>query len=321
MKGKKSVYRPPMTLAIQLNRFNRDRDTTKINKVVKFEEVMDISRIVTESEKSTVNLKYNLHGMIVHTGQTINDGHYMAYVKSSNGIWYCMDNDNVQVVGLNRLMEEKPYMLFYSIPPKVVKREKKAKAVSVEKAVENDVKEEDINEVEEEEDEEDVILAEVNDEDEEKTLEQEKLQKAVEEASSKEKVENVAAIVVDHNENMKSKRDKLGALIEKESLHSKSAEVKDVLLSKLPNNQFQDNVETWDEDVGASVEKRKSVLKQFKAKRKRVDVYDLDYDRGKVKKIKNMTDDKFNKPNMFQITAEMKASKKGKGKGKGKGKK
>ena len=322
MKGKKSIYRPPMALAIQLQRFNQDRDQTKINKVVQFEQVMDISRTITESEKANVALKYNLYGMIVHTGQTINDGHYKAYVKSSNGIWYCMDNENVHVNGLNKLMEEKPYMLFYTLPPKVEKRENKEKVAKKTIVEEIEVEEDSVEEQveQEEEDEEEVELAEVNDEDEEKNLEKELLEKAVQEAANKEKIENTAAIVVDHNENMKSKRDKLGALIEKESVQSKSAEVKTVLLSNIPSNQFQDNIETWDEDVGDTVEKRKTVLKQFKQKRKRVDEYDLDYDRGKMKKIKNKQDDKFNKPNLFQITAEMKAGKKNKAKGKGKGK-
>lgn len=314
--GAKSVYRPPMTLAIQLQRFNQGGD--KINKAVKFEEQMDISRIITETEKSKVNLKYNLYAMIAHTGQTINDGHYMAYVKSSNGIWYCMDNDNVQVVSLKRLMEEKPYMLFYSVPPKVVKREIKKKVEPVKKTVpvavseDSDSEKEDVQQGEEEEEEE-IELAETVEEDND---DEEKLKKAMEEASNKEKVENAAAIVVDHNENMKSKREKLGALIEKESAVSKSAQVKDALLSSIPSNQFQDDIDTWgNEDLGVG-EKRKKVLKDVRPKRKRVDMYDLDYDRGKLKKVKKKQEDRFNKPNMFQITAEKTADKKKKNLGK-----
>lgn len=314
-----------MSLAIQLKRFNQDRDTTKINKVVKFEETMDISRIITPSEKDKVNLKYNLYSIIVHTGDTINNGHYMAYVKSSNGIWYCMDNESVQVASLKRLMEEKPYMLFYTIPPKVEKKEKKT-PVRVEKKASipvNEEKEEEtiqVEEEEEEEEEEETMVDQVDEEEEEKELEKERLRLAMEEASTKEKADNAAAIVVSHDENMKSKRDKLGALIEKESLQSKSAQVKDDLLAKLQSNQYEDNISTWDEDVGATVEQRKSVLKQFKQKRKRVDIYDLDYDRGKIKKIKNKQDDKFNKPNLFQITAEKTADRIKKNKGKRVGK-
>ena len=317
-KGTQSIYKSPMTLALQLRRFNTDADTTKINKFVKFDESMDIKRVITENE--TVNTKYNLYAAIVHTGQTINDGHYKAYVKSSNGIWYCMDNDNVQVVSVKRLLEEKPYMLFYNTSPVIVKRSKKPVTTATLKKQEIETKPE--NEVEEEEEEEeeedikeisdDIIVPQIDNQQEEKELESLRLKQAMEEVSTKEKVENAAAIVVDHNENMKSKREKLGALIEKESLQSKSAEVKGALLSKTPNNQFQDDISTWDEDVGTNTDKRNQVLKQIKPKRKRVDMYDLDYDRGKVKKVKNKQEDKFNKPNLFQITAEMKQSKKSK---------
>lgn len=310
-----------MALAIQLKRFNEDIDTTKINKVVKFEETMDISRIVTASEKDKVDLKYNLYSIIVHTGDTINNGHYMTYVKSSNGIWYCMDNENVQVASLKRLMEEKPYMLFYTVPAKVENKKKAPIRVENKAVIQaEEEEEEEIQLKEEEEEEEEVVFEQVDEEEEEKALEKERLRLAVEEASTKEKVENTAAIVVDHNENMKSKRDKLGALIEKETLQSKSAEVKDSLLAKLQSNQYEDNISTWDEDVGATIDQRKSVLKQFKAKRKRVDIYDLDYDRGKVKKIKNKQDDKFDKPNLFQITAEKTADRIKKNKGKRVGK-
>jgi hypothetical protein len=316
LKGVQSIYKPPMVLALQLQRFNQDADTTKINKFIKFEETLDIKRVITTTEKDQLSTTYQLYAIIVHTGQTINDGHYMAYVKSSNGVWYCMDNDAVQVVSVKRLLEEKPYMLFYSIPPKVIKRERKL-PVKLEKnkqVIPELTQEEAETNDNGEDEEEDIILPNVDEDEnaEEKALELERLRKAMEEASSKEKVENTSAIVVDHNENMKSKRDKLSALIEKESQQSKSAEVKGSLLAKIPNNQFQDEISTWDEDVGASVEKRKEVLKQFKPKRKRVDEYDLDYDRGKVKKIKSKQDDKFNKPNMFQITAEMNSSKKNK---------
>ncbi|KAI9478258.1 MAG: hypothetical protein EXX96DRAFT_570199 [Benjaminiella poitrasii] len=317
-RGKQSIYKPPMVLSLHLQRFNQDRDQTKINKYIKFEETINIKRTITDTEKDHVNTTYNLHAAIVHTGQTINDGRYIAYVKSSNGIWYCMDNENVQVVSMKKLLEEKPYMLFYSTPaPKRVKLERKDHAkkeapvpepineerVTIEK---EDQSEEIVN------DEEDNIVTSTSDsiDDEEKKQEEEKLRKAVEEASKKEKMENKAAIVVEHNENMKSKREKFGALIEKESLQSKSSEAKGMLLAKTPNNQFQDEVSTWDEDVGDAIEKRKQVLKQIKPKRKKVDTYDLDYDRGKVKKIKKKQSDKFNKPNMFQTVADMKKSKK-----------
>lgn len=305
-KGKESVYRGPLSLVLKLNRFNKDQDQTKNNKFIQFGDTMDIQRNVTESEK--INTKYELYGAIVHTGQTINDGRYMAYVKTSNGIWYCMDNENVTVVSLKRLLEEKPYLLFYNTPKKLERKPKpEIKNQPIQKTVEVP------EEIKAEEEDDDVIIATQSDsEDEEKKIEDERLQKALEESAHKETVKSKNAIIVDYKENMKSKREKLGELIEKEAVDSKSGEVKGSLLAKGPNNQFQNDVSTWDEDAEQTAEKRNQVLKQMKAKRKKVDTYDLDYDRGKVKKVKKKKEDKFNKPNLFQAAAELKNAKKNK---------
>ncbi|ORE08219.1 cysteine proteinase [Rhizopus microsporus var. microsporus] len=311
LKGKKSVYRSPRTLAIQLRRFNTNSGV-KINKDIKFESSLDLSRVITNSEKDHIKSKYDLYAIIAHTGESLFNGHYVAYVKGPNSIWYCMDNEVVQQVSVNRLLSEKAYMLFYTIPPEPVKREKRLPVTNTIKDIPVEgLKEEEPKEPTVQEEEELVTFKEEDNEEEEKQVEYERLKAALEEASKKEKVENQSAIVVSHNERMKSKRDKLEALIEKESVVSKSLEVKSVLLSKHTDSQFQDDINTWDEDIGTSVEdQRKSVLKQIKSKRKKVDAYDLEYDRGKVKKVKKKQDDKFHKPNMFQITADKKLNKK-----------
>ncbi|KAI8372627.1 hypothetical protein EDC96DRAFT_606108 [Choanephora cucurbitarum] len=289
-----SIYRTPMNLVIQLDRFNQQ---SKNNKIVKFEERIDIRYAVTETERSQVDSIYQLYGIIVHTGESLHDGHYVAYVKSSNGIWYCMDNETVQVVSLKRLLEQNVYMLFYhNIPPKIVSAKKKP----IQEPAALEIIPQPSLEVEEKE----VEEKEVDIEDREK---EDALRKAMEEASHKEKRENEAAIVVRHDETMQSKRDKLDALIQREEVESKSAEVKQMLLTKIANNQFQDEIDTWDTGVA---QKRDQVLKQMKTKRKKVDSYDLDYDRGKLKKVKSKKkDDKFNKPNMFQLAADMKKKK------------
>lgn len=38
---------------------------------------------------------YNLNAVLVHSGYTANSGHYYCYVKSSSGVWYCMNDANV----------------------------------------------------------------------------------------------------------------------------------------------------------------------------------------------------------------------------------
>jgi hypothetical protein len=303
LKGKKSIYKSPMSLALQLQRF--DQQGKKNNKMMKFQEILDIKRTITE--KQTQPATYHLYAVIVHTGDTINAGHYIAYVKSSNGIWYCMDNDQVQQVSVKRLLSENPYMLFYTLPPSAKPSKKNAKK-PVKKAIEQEEEEEEqvTNQAESESDnDEDMNIPLSHDMDEEE--EEAKLRLAMEEASNKTKVDNSAAIIVQHNDNMKSKRDKLGALIEKEVAVSNSGKAKEDLLSRVPDNQFQNDIGTWNEEDAPAAD-RKKIMKQLKHKRKKVDLYDLDYDRGKVKKIKNKQDDKFGKPNMFQITSDMKKS-------------
>ncbi|KAI8390167.1 hypothetical protein BD560DRAFT_419291 [Blakeslea trispora] len=300
VEGSQSIYCTPMNLVLQLDRFHQQ---SKNNKMVKFEERMDIRYAVTETQREHMDPVYQLYGLIVHTGQSLHDGHYVAYVKSSNGIWYCMDNETVQVVSLKRLLEQNAYMLFYhQIPPKMAFKKKAAnKETTTETAttvlplsepepvIETPIEEEEEAAAEEEENE-----------------EKERLQKAIKIASDQPKNENEAAIVVRHDDTMQSKRDKLDALIQREQEESKSAEAKGLLLTKVVNNQFQDEIDTWE---GTTV-KRDQVLKQMKTKRKKVDSYDLDYDRGKLKKVKNKKkDDKFNKPNMFQLAADKKKKK------------
>ncbi|KAG0187269.1 hypothetical protein DFQ28_006558 [Apophysomyces sp. BC1034] len=160
-----------------------------------------------------------------------------------------------------------------------------------------------VQEEEEETDEEVQIVQEVDED-------QERLQSALQAAATKPKVDNNEAIIVQHNETMESKRSKLDRLIEQETAHGRSAQAKEALLAKSGDSQFFENVGRWDEDLGDVVEdKRKAALKQVKSKRKKVDMYDLDYDRGKVKKIKNKQMDKFGKPNMFQIASDAKKKK------------
>ncbi len=51
---------------------------------------------------------------MVHDGNTTNEGHYYSFIKSSHGVWYCMDDSNVSQVSLEDVLYQKAYMLFYS---------------------------------------------------------------------------------------------------------------------------------------------------------------------------------------------------------------
>ena len=93
------------------------------------------------------------------------------------------------------------------------------------------------------------------------------------------------AIVVEHNEASTSKREKLQALIAREAEVSKSAEVKDSILGEV-KHMLGSKVSTWEEPSHELTKAREEVLRTLKPKHHRPDAYDVDYDRGKVKKVK-----------------------------------
>lgn len=221
----------------------------------------------------------------------------------------------MQQVSINRLLEQKAYMLFYTIPRSTKKADKSKqpttptakglKSVKVdveEKVTPTKVQEE--SEKESDMDQEQSADEDDDDEEEEEEEEKAKVQQALDEAAAQPMADSKDAVVIRHDETMESKREKLDQLIKREMDQSSSAHAKELLLSKSSNAQFQGDVETWDEKDAATEKKRLALIKKTKTKRKRPDQYDLDYDRGKVKKVKKKNNDKFNKPNVFQMAAE-----------------
>ena len=78
----------PRVLIIQLSRF--DALGRKIGKFVEFPKKFELKSVLPSSRDRGV---YELYGMIVHTGISVNAGHYYCYVLASDGSWYyCNDN-------------------------------------------------------------------------------------------------------------------------------------------------------------------------------------------------------------------------------------
>lgn len=107
------VLRAPAVLTVHLKRFNMTSwgEMSKLNKYVEFPTSLDISStLVPGSESSSL---YELYAVLVHEGQTCNSGHYHAFVKASNGVWYSMNDSSVTQVSLATVLKQRAYMLFY----------------------------------------------------------------------------------------------------------------------------------------------------------------------------------------------------------------
>lgn len=58
-------------------------------------------------------MKYRLYAVIVHVGSGCGSGHYYAYAETSPGQWLHLNDSSVHAVGLNRVLDDCAYLLFY----------------------------------------------------------------------------------------------------------------------------------------------------------------------------------------------------------------
>ena len=57
---------------------------------------------------------YNLYGVIVHEGQTLNSGHYVSYVKTGES-WHRCSDEYIRSVKWSDVRQKEAYILFYQI--------------------------------------------------------------------------------------------------------------------------------------------------------------------------------------------------------------
>ncbi|KAG0327777.1 Ubiquitin carboxyl-terminal hydrolase 36 [Dissophora globulifera] len=106
-----TIYEAPKILCVHLKRFTFTGQ--KINRYVNFDTKLELNSAMSTNKKHP-DLTYSLYAVLVHAGGSCHSGHYYCYVKSSNGIWYSMNDSHVSVVSLQTVLSQNAYMLFYS---------------------------------------------------------------------------------------------------------------------------------------------------------------------------------------------------------------
>jgi ubiquitin carboxyl-terminal hydrolase 36/42 len=68
------------------------------------------------SQKGDEPPVYKLYAVVVHVDMLNASffGHYICYVKDSQGAWYKIDDSKVKEVEVDKVMSQRAYMLFYS---------------------------------------------------------------------------------------------------------------------------------------------------------------------------------------------------------------
>lgn len=99
----------PEVLHLQLKRFQYDVDRDammKINDRYEFPETFDAAPYLSDDADKSEPWVYQLHGVLVHSGD-LNAGHYYAFIKPSKDGWfYKYDDDKVTKATMREVLEE-----------------------------------------------------------------------------------------------------------------------------------------------------------------------------------------------------------------------
>ena len=92
----------------------------KIKEFVRYPSLLNLSSYVP-------NNTFELFGVLIHEGFSLNSGHYFSYIKGFDDKWYLMNDSMVSAVNESTALSQKPYILFYRkklIVPEIEKIEK-----------------------------------------------------------------------------------------------------------------------------------------------------------------------------------------------------
>jgi ubiquitin carboxyl-terminal hydrolase 36/42 len=112
-------------LFIQLKRFIYDqsaRITRKIRRFVSYPEYLDlmpyVDKHVLQSNQGNHQLDkliWQLYGVIIHLGDTANDGHVYSHIRSPDGAWYKADDETISPIDLKHVLADNDsYILCYT---------------------------------------------------------------------------------------------------------------------------------------------------------------------------------------------------------------
>ncbi|KAK4806412.1 hypothetical protein QYF61_016262 [Mycteria americana] len=105
-----TVHRAPKVLTVCLKRFE-DFTGRKISKLVEYPEYLDLRPYMSQTAGEP--LLYTLYAVLVHSGGSCHAGHYFCYTKASNGLWYEMNDASVDGRGIDTVLRQQAYLLFY----------------------------------------------------------------------------------------------------------------------------------------------------------------------------------------------------------------
>ncbi|XP_065508414.1 ubiquitin carboxyl-terminal hydrolase 42-like [Caloenas nicobarica] len=105
-----TIHQSSSVLTVCLKRFD-PFSGRKMSKVVRYPEYLDLGAYTSQAAKGP--LLYSLYAVLVHEGHSCQAGHYYCFVKASDGQWYKMNDDSVDLCDIQTVLGQRTYLLFY----------------------------------------------------------------------------------------------------------------------------------------------------------------------------------------------------------------
>ncbi|CAG9770360.1 unnamed protein product [Ceutorhynchus assimilis] len=106
----------PIVATFHLKRFSHSDAGIKISTAINFPDILDMTPFMTKKKKkspfSTDN-RYSLFAVINHSGDSANEGHYIAFVRQHYNYWYKCNDEVITQVTLKDVLASEGYILFY----------------------------------------------------------------------------------------------------------------------------------------------------------------------------------------------------------------
>ncbi|NXU01906.1 UBP42 hydrolase, partial [Buphagus erythrorhynchus] len=106
-----TIHQAPRILTVCLGRAD-DQSSRKLSQVVEYPECLDLRPYMSDPDGEP--LLYSLYAVVVHTGHTCLEGHFLCYTKASDGQWYKMNDVSVDSCGIHTVLGQQAYLLFYA---------------------------------------------------------------------------------------------------------------------------------------------------------------------------------------------------------------
>ncbi|KAL3289741.1 hypothetical protein HHI36_023138 [Cryptolaemus montrouzieri] len=106
----------PIVASFHLKRFQYSEKMEKISTSISFPEMLDMAPFIGKSKNESPfpsDNRYTLFAVINHLGNSINNGHYIAYVRQQQDFWYKCDDHVITRANLQEVLNSEGYLLFY----------------------------------------------------------------------------------------------------------------------------------------------------------------------------------------------------------------